>query len=116
MAHTKLSLNDVDPMIPEEHGQDFDGKWWFLKDSLNTTNLGFTILEMDPEENGPEHEHEDQEEIYYVEHGSVEVNVNGETESLTEGEVLKLDAEDTRQITNGDEASRLVLVGAPRDE
>lgn len=111
MTYTKASPEEIDPRIPETFG----GRTWFLKDSLDTDHIGFTILELEPNENAPEHSHDEQEEIYYVESGAVDVNVNGESVSLAEGEVIKLDAEDTRQVRNRDEPSRLVLVGAPRD-
>jgi mannose-6-phosphate isomerase-like protein (cupin superfamily) len=111
MTHKKANSDEIDPREPESFG----GRTWFLKDALDTDHIGFTILELDPNENAPEHSHDEQEEIYYVEDGAVDVVVNGESVSLSEGEVIKLDAEDTRQVRNRDRASRLVLVGAPRD-
>lgn len=111
MPYTKANPDEIDPREPES----FDARTWFLKDALDTDRIGFTILELDPNENAPEHSHDEQEEIYYVEDGAVDVVVNGESVSLSEGEVIKLDAEDTRQVRNRDRASRLVLVGAPRD-
>lgn len=111
MTYTKVTPDEIDPRESET----FDGRIWFLKDSLDTDHIGFSILEIDPNEDAPEHSHDEQEEIYYVESGAVDVDVNGESVSLAEGEAIKLDAEDTRQVRNRDEPSRLVLVGAPRD-
>lgn len=111
MTYTTASPDEIEPRTPEG----FDARTWFLKDTLDTDHIGFTILELDPNQNAPEHSHEEQEEIYYVEDGAVDVDVNGDSVSLAEGEVIKLDPDDTRQVKNKDEASRLVLVGAPRD-
>lgn len=88
---------------------------WFLKDALDTDELGFTVLELEPGVSGKEHSHEGQEEVYYVVEGGVAVDVEDETVALDEGEALRIDPADTRQIVNGDEPSRLVLVSAPRD-
>lgn len=49
-----------------------------------------------------------------MESGAVDVTVGGETVTLEPGEVLRVDAAETRQIRNRDAPSRLVLVGAPR--
>lgn len=111
MTYTTANPDEIEPRTPENFG----ASTWFLKETLDTDHIGFTILELDANENAPEHSHEEQEEIYYVEDGAVDVNVNGNSVSLAEGEVIKLDPEDTRQVRNRDRASRLVLVGAPRD-
>jgi quercetin dioxygenase-like cupin family protein len=111
MTYTTANPEEIDPQTPDG----FDPRAWFLKDTLDTDHIGFTVLELDANENAPEHSHEEQEEIYYVVDGAVDVDVDGDSVSLTEGEVIKLDPEDTRQVRNRDRASRLVLVGAPRD-
>lgn len=108
MTYQKANITDVDSKVPEG-----TGGMWFLKDALDSSKIGFTILELNPNETSNEHDHDEQEEIYYVESGSVDVTVNGDTVTLNEGEVIRIDPEDTRQIQNRNEPSRLILVGAP---
>lgn len=111
MAYDTATTDDVESKIPDEQGG-----MWFLKDALNTNRLGFTLLELEPGEHGKEHDHTDQgqEEIYYVETGSVIVDAAGDTIELTEGDAIRVASDTTRQIRNtGDQRARLVLVGAP---
>jgi len=110
MAHQKTGLADAESILPDEVGD-----MWFLKDPLDTAELGFTVLDLEPGASGKEHSHEGQEEVYYVVEGGVTVEVEGESVPLDEEEALRIDPEDTRTIVNGDDRSRLVLVGAPRD-
>lgn len=111
MSYDTSTPDDVESQIPEDQGG-----MWFLKDALDTDRLGFTILELDPGAANMEHSHDEQEEIYYVERGAVNVQLEDEVVSLAEGEAIRIDPDETRQIVNQDSQSRLILVGAPRDE
>jgi len=109
MGYQTASPEDVDSVLPDDAGG-----MWFLKDALGTEEIGFTILELEPGVSGKEHSHGGQEEVYYVVEGGVTVEIGDETVSLAENEAIRIDPDDSRQIVNGDERSRLVLVGAPR--
>jgi len=111
MAYDTAEKTDAESVIPEEYGG-----MWFLKDHLDTEELGFTVLELEPGAKGKEHDHgeDGQEEVYYVVDGVVDVDVGDETVTLGAEEAIRLDAEESRQLHNrGDERALLVLAGAP---
>ncbi|WP_226479051.1 cupin domain-containing protein [Natrinema amylolyticum] len=113
MGYDTVAKTDPDSVIDEEWGG-----MWFLKDELGTEELGISVLELEPEGKGMEHDESDsgQEEVYYVVEGTIDVELADadETVTLETDEAIRLDAEETRQIHNrGDERAKLVLVGAP---
>lgn len=112
MTYTRASPADVESKMDDEQGG-----LWFLKDALDTERLGFSVLELEPGASGTEHDHADgeQEEVYYVVSGTVEVELDGERETLGENEAIRLSPDQTRQLHNaGDGRAKLVLAGAPR--
>ncbi|MGQ3413064.1 cupin domain-containing protein [Natrinema sp. LN54] len=113
MGHDTAAKTDPESVIDEEWGG-----MWFLKEELDTTELGISVLELEAGGKGMEHDESDsgQEEVYYVVEGAVEVDLTDadETVALETDEVIRLDPDETRQIHNrGDERAKLVLVGAP---
>ena len=61
-----------------------------------------------------DHSADDQEEVYYVVTGGVDIDFGTETVPLEEREAIRIDPDEERQIRNRDHYSELVLVGAPR--
>jgi len=113
MAYTTAAKTDADSVIPGEYGG-----MWFLKGPLDSDAVGLTVLELEPDAKGKEHDHgpDGQEEIYYVVEGEVDVELDDGTERLGPEEAIRLDPEETRQLFNrGDEPATLVLVGGPLD-
>ncbi|SIS09035.1 cupin domain-containing protein [Natronorubrum thiooxidans] len=113
MGYDTASKTDPESVVPDEFGG-----MWFLKDELETDHLGFSILELEPGGKGKAHDETEsgQEEIYYVVAGLVDIEVgdSDETVTLEEDDLIRLDADERRQIVNrGDEHAKLVLVGAP---
>ncbi|ELY42755.1 cupin domain-containing protein [Natronorubrum tibetense] len=113
MGYDTASKTDPESVVPEEFGG-----MWFLKEDLESDHLGFSILELEPGGKGKEHDetHTDQEEIYYTVEGTAEIELTDreETVTLEADDLIRLDAEESRQIFNrGDERVKLVLVGAP---
>ncbi|WP_339104838.1 cupin domain-containing protein [Haloterrigena salinisoli] len=113
MGYDTASKTDPESVIDEEWGG-----MWFLKDEVDADEAGFSILELEPDGKGMEHDESDsgQEEIYYVVSGTVDVELTDrdETVTLEEDDLIRLDPEETRQIFNrSDERVKLVLVGAP---
>lgn len=110
MGYDTASIDDVESVVPDEHGG-----MWFLRSELEPETLGMTLLELEPGAKGKEHDETatGQEEIYLVVDGAAEVELEAETVELSVGEAIRLDPEETRQIHNrGDERARLVLAGA----
>lgn len=106
MSFTRLHYGDVEPVAEGLH---------FLRDPLDCEQLGVSILEISPGWEGKPHDHaeEGQEEVYVCVEGAATVTVDGRDVPVEEGDALRISPEATRQITNGDEESRFVLVGAP---
>lgn len=105
MSYTKVDYESVEPVGDGLH---------FLRDPLGCENVGVSVLEVDPGWTGMEHDHADdgQEEVYVLIDGSATVTVDGEDVALDAGDALRIPAESTRQIHNGDTESKFVLVGA----
>ncbi|WP_135827765.1 cupin domain-containing protein [Halorussus halobius] len=105
MSYTKVDYEDVEPVGDGLH---------FLRDPLDCENAGVSVLEADPGWTGMEHDHADdgQEEVYVLVEGSATVTVEGEDVALSAGDAVRIPADATRQIHNGDAESRFVLVGA----
>ncbi|WP_136717738.1 cupin domain-containing protein [Halorientalis salina] len=111
MGYQTASTDDVESVIDEEYGG-----MWFMKDALGTEEVGLTVLELEPGAKGKEHDHggDGQEEVYCVVDGEIDVDFADETVTLDEGDAVRIDAGETRQIHNrGEEQARLVLAGAP---
>ena len=111
IGYDRAAPGDVGSAIDDDKGG-----MWFLKEPLDTTELGFTILELEPEQTSMEHDHadEDLEEVYYVMEGTVEIDVGPDTVTIDENEAIRIDADEQRQINNRrDQTARLVLVSAP---
>ena len=111
MGHETAKKTDAESVMPEEYGG-----MWFLKEQLGATNVGLTILELEPGATGKEHDESEsgQEEIYYVVEGTIEVSVGSKTTQLGPDEAIRVDPQERRKIENtGDEPAKLVLVGGP---
>ena len=111
MGYDIAEKTDAESVIPEEFGG-----MWFLKEPLDATTIGLTVLELESGGTGKEHDESEsgQEEIYYVVEGTVEVTVGTETVALGPDEAIRLDPSESRKIHNtGDDRAKLVLVGAP---
>ncbi|MFB6086913.1 MAG: cupin domain-containing protein [Haloarculaceae archaeon] len=105
MSYTKVSYEEVDPVAEGMH---------FLRDPLECSNLGVTVLDCGADWAGKPHDHadEDHEEVYVLVEGEATVTVDGEEVSMDAGDAIRIDPDARRQITT-DEPSTFVLVGAP---
>lgn len=102
MSYTKANYTDVE----SKNGLHF------MRNALDAEKQGFTVLETDGEWEGMEHDHEDgQEEIYFLIDGSAEVEIEGETVEMEEGDAVRISPEDSRTLRTT-EASKFVLVGS----
>jgi mannose-6-phosphate isomerase-like protein (cupin superfamily) len=111
MSYTVSGPNDVESVIDDEYGG-----MWFLRDALDADRVGVTIMELEPGAKGKRHDHADdgQEEVYVVVEGTVEVELDGDSVTLSRNQAIRLSPEQPRQIhSRGEETARLVLVGGP---
>ena len=113
MGYDTAHKSDPESVVPEEYGG-----MWFLKEELDTDHIGFSVLELEPDAKGKEHDETEtgQEEIYYVVAGEIDVELTDrdETVTLEADDLIRIDPEESRQLFNrGGERAKLVLVGAP---
>lgn len=106
MTYTKVNYEDVDQVSNAMH---------FLREPLETEQVGVTVVRCDPDWKSQPHDHVDNEheEVYVLIEGAATVVVDGEDVEMETGDALWIPAESTRQIRNGDEESAFVLVSAP---
>ena len=106
VSYTKVNYDDVEPV---------GGAMHFMRDPLECSNIGVTVVECEPGWTGKEHDHggQEQEEVYVLVEGAATVDVAGESVELTAGDAIRIDPAASRQIHNGDAESLFVLVGAP---
>ncbi|WP_224269051.1 cupin domain-containing protein [Haloprofundus salinisoli] len=106
MSHSKVNYRDVEPKSDGMH---------FLRDALDTDNLGVTVLDCEAGWSGMEHDHGDEghEEVYLLIDGGATVSIDGDDVTLEPGDAVRIPPEATRQIRVSDEDSTLVLAGAP---
>ena len=106
MGYTKVNYQDTDPVADGMH---------FMRDPLECSNLGVTVVECDPGWTGKEHDHgnNDHEEVYVLVDGAATLVVEGEDVAMRPGDVLRVDPDSRRQIQNGETESKFVVVGAP---
>lgn len=111
MPYTKAHVSDAESVFPNDE----KGEMWMMRDELNTETLGFSVLALEKNEVTKSHDHieDDQEEIYYVVDGGVDVVIGDRRVGLEEDEALRISPEEERQIQNRDHFSQLVLVSAP---
>ena len=105
MSYTKASHTDGDEKAPG---------MYFLREELDCENLGFTVIEAESGWTGMEHDHDEggQEEVYFLVEGAATMDVDGDEVTMTAGDVLRVAADASRQLTV-DEASTFVVAGAP---
>lgn len=106
MSYTKVNYHETDPVANGMH---------FLRDELDCENLGLTVIDVDPGWEGKTHDHaeEGEEEVYLLVEGAATVSVDGESVVLDPGDAVRVSADSTRQIRNGDTESKFVVAGAP---
>lgn len=106
MAYEFVNYREVEPVSADLH---------FLREPLGCENLGLSVRELSPGEEGMEHDHGDdgQEEVYLLVEGGMTMTVDGEPVEMGPGDALRVDPGSTRQLQNGDDESLLVIAGAP---
>jgi quercetin dioxygenase-like cupin family protein len=85
-----------------------------IRKGLGVKELGMNAIVMPPGYETGNHYHEEQEEVYFVHRGSVEMTFgDGESHRLDEGSAARVDASTVRRVKNvGDGDAVYVVVGA----
>ncbi|WP_248895963.1 cupin domain-containing protein [Haloplanus halobius] len=105
MSHTRVNYHDVESV---------GGGLHFLRDALDCSNLGVSVLDCDADWSGKPHDHADdgQEEVYVLVEGEATATVDGESVSLSAGDALRVDPGATRRL-DAEESCLFVIAGAP---
>jgi uncharacterized cupin superfamily protein len=84
-----------------------------VRQELGVTAFGVNGLVLPPNYTAGQHFHDEQEELYFVHSGEVEITFGDETtERLGPGGLARVDAETVRQLSNpGDEPAVLLVAG-----
>ena len=85
-----------------------------IRRGLDVKELGMNAIVMPPDYETGNHYHEEQEEVYFVHRGSVEMTFgDGRSHRLDEGGVARVDASTVRRVKNVGEGDAVyVVVGA----
>jgi mannose-6-phosphate isomerase-like protein (cupin superfamily) len=80
-----------------------------IRAALGVTAFGINGIVMAPGHEGFLHWHDTQDELYFVHRGRVEVEVDGETRVLGEGELFHVESTTPRKVSNPFEEEAIVL-------
>ena len=85
-----------------------------IRKGLDVKELGMNAIVMPPGYETGSHYHEEQEEVYFVHRGAIEMTFgDGESHRLDEGGVARVDASTVRRVKNVGEGDAVyVVVGA----
>ena len=106
MSYSKATYTDVDAV---------GGGLHLLRDILDCDQLGFSVVDADPNWTGKEHDHAEggHEEVYFLVEGEATIHIDGDEVAMDPGDAVRVAPEASRQIENGPLASQFVVVGAP---
>lgn len=84
-----------------------------VRKELGVTAFGVNGIELPPHYEAGRHFHDEQEELYFVHRGQVELRFgDGSTQLLGPGGLARVDASTVRQLRNpGDEPALLLIAG-----
>jgi quercetin dioxygenase-like cupin family protein len=94
--------------------EDLGEGWGFRKvrKDLGVTAFGVNAIVMPPNYESGRHYHEEQEELYFVHQGRIEINLDGEKQELSPGGFAWVDAKVVRSLKNlSDEDAIYICVG-----
>jgi len=87
-----------------------------VRKELGVTAFGVNGLVLPPNYTAGRHFHEEQEELYFVHSGEVEITFgDGATQRLSPGGMARVDAATVRQLSNPGEEPAVLLVAGGKD-
>jgi quercetin dioxygenase-like cupin family protein len=97
------------------HLDDLGEGWGFRKvrKELGVAAFGVNAIVMPPGYESGRHYHEEQEELYFVHQGRLEINLDGERHQLEPGGFARVDAQVVRSLKNlsNDEDAIYICIG-----
>jgi quercetin dioxygenase-like cupin family protein len=87
-----------------------------VRKGLGVTAFGINAIVMPPGLESGFHYHDEQEELYFVHRGSIEIEFgDGSVQRLGEGGLARVDAATPRKIRNGGEVDAVYLIAGGKD-
>jgi uncharacterized cupin superfamily protein len=87
-----------------------------VRRELGVTAFGVNAVELPPGAEAVRHFHDEQEELYFVHRGRIEISFNdGESHVLGPGGVARVDAHTVRQLKNAGEEPAVYLAVGGKD-
>jgi quercetin dioxygenase-like cupin family protein len=85
-----------------------------MRQALGVSAFGINHLELAPDVEGPEHDHsgDGQEEVYVIVRGGGTIRVDGQEESIRQGDFVFLSPDAKRQMVAGPDGLAWVGVGS----
>lgn len=108
MSYMKVSLDDLDP----QEIDDVEPTLRAVGYELRPSQMRPSVWEFAPGESNNRHRQGEQEELYIVLDGRLEMEVEGETFTVTADDYIVVPPESWRQLT-AEEASQVLIIGAP---
>ncbi len=91
---------------------DAEDRMILLRRELGVSSFGINQLNLRPGQRGRIHVHADQEEVYLVLTGELTIGIEGEEQTLGEGELIRVAPHVRRQISNrGSELLQMIALG-----
>lgn len=98
-----LEVRDIDGLDPSLRAVGYE---------LRPSKMRPSVWEFDAGDSNDRHRHREQEELYVVLDGRLEMEIEGETFTVTPGDCIVVSPESWRQLT-AVESSRVLVIGAP---
>jgi mannose-6-phosphate isomerase-like protein (cupin superfamily) len=86
-----------------------------VRRALGVTAFGVNAIELPPGYETGRHFHEQQEELYFLHRGKIEITLGDETFRLAPGGLARVDAATVRKIKNVGDEPALYLVAGGKD-
>lgn len=105
MGYTQCNFTGVEPVADGMH---------FLREELETEQLGFTVIDVEDSWDGRAHDHAEsgEEEIYFLVEGHAEIELEDESVALDPGDAIRVAPDTTRDLSLGPD-TQMIVVGAP---
>jgi mannose-6-phosphate isomerase-like protein (cupin superfamily) len=102
--YTALKIDEMEAI--------YRGAFKRARASLGVESFGMQIMDLPPNGDAyPEHQHDDQEEVYLALRGSGEIEIDGERVPLDPETVVRVGPSAKRKVWPGDEGIRLLALG-----
>ena len=108
MSHMKVSLDDLD----SQEIDDVEPRLRAVGYELQPSKMRPSVWEFASGESNNRHRQREQEELYVVLNGRLQMEVKEETFTVTADDYIVVPPESWRQLT-AEEASRVLIIGAP---